>query len=925
MTIRDLTVKERILLHLFDYNRFAEEYEVPLEVTQTGIAKATSIRGTHVTQYVKPLMAEELLEVRVSHIRKIPRRRKVYFLTPRGRHGVASLRRTLLNEKVPFKTRAGKIVEIPLSRVYQEERPGSRLLALLGELDASGHIPEVLKEAEAEFVDFTEEAPSIEQLHGREQELQQVLRAMDEADLVVVTGIAGIGKTSLGSKICEEYRGRRSLFWRRVRSWDTAMSLASRLAQFLKALGRPRLYGLLNNPQETELSRVEDLLATELGGLDTVLIFDDVHTATEEAQAFFAMLLNALRPLEGVSTLLLSRTVPEFYSRREVELEGRVVEVLLKGLDEVSSRSLLAEVGVDETLAGQYVKASGGSPLFLKMLAKARQPSGRHPATLEAYIVEEIEPSLREAERRCMQAASLYEVPVPAEGLSLEVGSGTPTLISLERKGLLEHQETGNWIAHDLLRAYFRQGIPGEREAALVDMVVPWLQDEARRVAREGRPADAIPHLENAVLIEVDQSRLAVTLEHLGNLLEEVGDWKRATDAYRGASREAQETAAKARIMEKVADTLVMQGRLREAEREVEEGLELLPPTPTLEAAWLLRQRAIIAANRSDYDRTLKDLERVTGWMSGLPSDPLLQGSLAYLRAGIHRWHPDRLDLTLARVDYEEALSAFEGIGDVEWQALAHKGLARVAFETGGVKEALKHIDEAVALAQEIGHLTGPPYCLREKAYYLLECLGDFETAETLYREAYDLARQTEDQLLLIDFHVHFASLYWRQGRFEEAREALEYFLNEKAGLELNVAERIFEVTWMARLCGLCGDTESAEGYLGEAEKLARTHSSTEMGHTIAWARGLLHASLGNWAEAESSYRLALNGFPPPRAGMTTVDFLLDYGRFLATMGKGEEAKKLFLRALKESERLGREPLLRRTRRELELQAQTES
>ena len=63
------TVKEQIQLHLFDFNRFQDEYETPLEVTQEGIARAVGINVHHVTQYVRPLLSEEMLQERTPHSR----------------------------------------------------------------------------------------------------------------------------------------------------------------------------------------------------------------------------------------------------------------------------------------------------------------------------------------------------------------------------------------------------------------------------------------------------------------------------------------------------------------------------------------------------------------------------------------------------------------------------------------------------------------------------------------------------------------------------------------------------------------------------------------------------------------------------------------------------------------------------------------
>nr|NIN69590.1 hypothetical protein [Anaerolineae bacterium] len=91
-----LPVRDRILLHLFDFVRFRDSFESPLEITQAGIAKAVGIRVSHATQYLKPLLSEGMLETNTRHIVRQPRRRKVYFLSAKGRQWVASTRATLL-------------------------------------------------------------------------------------------------------------------------------------------------------------------------------------------------------------------------------------------------------------------------------------------------------------------------------------------------------------------------------------------------------------------------------------------------------------------------------------------------------------------------------------------------------------------------------------------------------------------------------------------------------------------------------------------------------------------------------------------------------------------------------------------------------------------------------------------------------------
>src|SRR2546430_13870440 len=99
--MRTLTAKERIQLHLFDYSRFSDAYEAPPEVTQEAIARAAGIRVQHVVQYVRPLMADGLVEERLAHVKRSRRRHKTYSLTAKGRSHAPALRPDLSPQEVP--------------------------------------------------------------------------------------------------------------------------------------------------------------------------------------------------------------------------------------------------------------------------------------------------------------------------------------------------------------------------------------------------------------------------------------------------------------------------------------------------------------------------------------------------------------------------------------------------------------------------------------------------------------------------------------------------------------------------------------------------------------------------------------------------------------------------------------------------------
>ena len=937
MTIRDLTVKERILLHFFDFNRFAEEYEVPEEVTQAGIAKAVGIRVHHVTQYVKPLVEAAMVEEHIRHVRGKPRRRKAYFLTPNGRHDAASLRASLFKESIPFRTQRGVIQELPLSRVYQEERRGTRLLELLNEFRSSGFIREIVEAPTEGVVDYTQEAPLVEQFYGREEELEEITKALEGTPMVVVTGMAGIGKTTLGSRICKEFRGRRSLFWRRIRPWDRALDLASRLAGFLQALGKSRLHTYLTAARPKELSQMEEILAADLAGVNGLLVFDDVHTAREDALDFLSLLYGVLKHLDGCSALLLSRSGPKFYSRSDVEIEASAVEVSLTGLDVGGASRFLPDADAPEELLENLLHLSGGNPLFLKILTKAGTLEGVSNASksLEAYIAEEIEPSFSEEERDCLRIASLYEVPVSANGLLLEERGGMGTVLSLQRKGFLDQLETGGLWLHDFLRDYIQQGIPSERKRSLTKKVVRWLQEEAERAWEGGMPRDGIPYLENGLMLEVEPSRRESILERMGTLRARAADYPGAVEAYRAALELVQGPSAQADLHIRIVGSLGMFD-LTAAQVEVKKGLRLLPSKPSSEAAWLIFKRGWLASKAGDFTQSLEDFERVRSWIPDLPADPGLQGLVESYAGSFHLFDPDRWDPALAKAHLEKALEVWEEAGDrirlrdgepfVEAQADTHFALALAELQTGRVEEALALL--AIALSEAPGIFLTQVVARRVEAWVRSECLGDHAGAEEIYRDVQQLGKNLPLKVLgTWPLPRSLVDLFRRQGRNVEAKESLEYLLADW-GEDLDEESRIENLSLLVRLCVLCEESEAASSNLEEAESVGTATDSDFARFCIHWARGAVHASQGQLQEAGESFKqaFALRSERPripagtPKHLATSGhrwEFLLDYGRFLAAAGDKKRANELLLRAHEELRKLSRRPLEQEARKAL--------
>jgi len=79
-----LTVEEKVCLHLLDYIHVRDEFLLPEDISQNGIAEATGVQRGHASVALISLKKKELVTEKVSRVSGSTRRKKVYFLTKTG-------------------------------------------------------------------------------------------------------------------------------------------------------------------------------------------------------------------------------------------------------------------------------------------------------------------------------------------------------------------------------------------------------------------------------------------------------------------------------------------------------------------------------------------------------------------------------------------------------------------------------------------------------------------------------------------------------------------------------------------------------------------------------------------------------------------------------------------------------------------------
>ncbi len=767
-------------------------------MTQEALADSAWVELRHLSQYLRPLLREELVRERTCHVEGIRQRRRVYALTEAGQHAAYRLRDRVRAETVPVRDAQG-VRQETYAKVLEDARGQIPLLELVHRATRDGRIDldALAAGPPTPLVEDLAEAPRLDRFVGRTNELGELTGEGAGPRVFVVRGVAGIGKSSLAARACELLRGQRNLFWHTLRPWDTPVSVLTAMGNFLSAIGKPGLRAVVSRG---ELRDAAEVLREDLPGTRSVLVFDDADQAGEEILSLLRFIKDAVADAPDVRALVLSRRAIAFYDRRDVALRHSVREIDLPGLKAADIAQFLSpEMDVATTRLG---KQFGGHPLFLQLLRSSASGKAPHAAMrdMRRFIEEEVYSGLSEPERRVLNLASLYQVPVPRNALLAEASDSYELILSLANRSLLRPVGDEGFEAHDSIRSVFADLLaPAERERLGAHAV-----EQLRGLATKARPSGAlvacVGYLSNALLLTADPVARADLYEALGDAEEELGDLPAALTAYKEAMKGREGAEAQARLHRKSAQALRQRGEVDAATVEVDDGLRLLGEVVCEERAWLDLGRCAGAQWREAWDEAYEQGDEALRMFRAFrnrmgEASALIQ--LGFLDIESPRGDPARGETLLGK-----GLDLAVALGDVNLMARAHTGLAYLfAYRLGRVEESLQHLSAIEALPGTIRDPHARRSLLILKGWLYLEALGDCDSAEGNFQEAIAHARKIHDSTAIVSARTGLASCQYCRGLVEDARHAFEECVKDLLATTMYGAT--LENAWLAAECSL--------------------------------------------------------------------------------------------------------------------------
>ncbi len=804
-----VTVGERILVHLTAYVRFSDAVECPHEMTQDGIAHALGISRAHAALELKRLKASGRVEERSAHVPGARSRRKVYHLTPSGAALARGLRdharaKSVLLADGPERreARGAEAIEALKSRGLREGEAMD--LVLTGDVVdlRAGRLPPDARGLPGSAGPFV----------GRDAELG-ALRAWlaSPSPLALVLGVAGVGKTALAARAACAHAG--PAWYRKVHGFEDARTFASALADFLHRADRPRLRSYLAGGA-FDPDGLAALLREDLQGI--LLLVDDIHASADVA-AFLRFLVGTVG---GAKVLATARERPEPLA----DAAPDALELPLGGLPPGAARALALELVGGRADRAERVAALGrGHPMALRLLAAAGPDAGGTQAEriLEDAVLEGLDADLE----RAATALAVLRKPAPRASA---LGVPPSALRRLLRRGLAVGGGPG-FSLHDLARDVLLPKVPPASLRAAHEAAAGAARargdaiEAAFHLLEAGAPERAGDALLAAGPDLLDSPHVAELARLLGRVppapparllladaLDRLGRSGEARDLASGIAGDARHPLR--------ADALLLLGRIASRRNELGEARSLL------DAAVLAASGRGSRGTEGRARRVLALVHRKAGALDLAEAElaravPLLAApadARDLLRARL-----DRAVLRLARGDTAgagmelEALRGDPARGPREEAAIL-SNLAIVRARSSRPTEAARLFEESARIAQGGGDFRTAGYALANAADAYLAA-GQVRDADASLRRAREISRGFADALLDSTILTNEGKVLSVQGDAERAevrlREGVERIRD--AGNALSLRESVDE---LARFYEEAGRAEDARRVRSEAE-----------------------------------------------------------------------------------------------------------
>ena len=663
--------------------------------------------------------------------------------------------------------------------------------------------------------------PEVTSFVGREAELAYYSGKLATLRLAVITGMPGVGKTTLASVLARRAGSDEKIFWHSFHENDGVEDAIWKLAGFLYWRGHKDLWEMLQGVQTSggqlpPTRNLMDYAVQTLRGKGYLLCLDDLDHLSQEGLSLIGPLVQRLTG-QQTSFVTTSQSVPDFVHMDDFDpLTGLSLEDTLTLLEQhglpvdrtqdlksqVYETQVLSRMGQQSLLSAEIVAnlhaRTGGNALFLTLAVDAlKRTHAAARATfvvrlfleqdIERFLMKDIDKTLTPEERSVMSAvAVLMGAPGTRDAIEavLDGQNVRRTLTDLSERHLVNVSDgdAGREYSLNAIVRYFYYDSPSksERQAmhrragAYYGTEEPNVLKAARHWLRAGEHSRAAGLVTERVGLFINRGEarsLRSVLESLTAQQVEAEQW-------------AHVNLALGQAQAYLGETQIAQERYQAALQSVATLTES-PETRDLKAA-ICRWFAELHYQCGEYPLAL---ERVQAGLAALEGRETAEAAELTLVAA--HVHIRRGDYESAQTKAQESLRLGFKLSHGTVLARAHNVLGRIEYHHGNYAPAIEQHARALAFYVQASDLIGAA-----KTHNLISMAsvnsGQWSRAEQHARQAHELFQRLGDTLQCAILCNNLGFMARSQGRLDEAmahcQASLELFQQTSPSLYVQSA-----------------------------------------------------------------------------------------------------------------------------------------
>ncbi len=744
-----LNNRQKILLYLSKYKQEPEELIAPKDLTQEGIGEAIGIGRNNVPREMKKLMDEGFVISKKLHVNGIKNRRTVYFLTPKGIKEANKIKKELKDiyiTVVDHSNRREKILFKDIKKKYNIDFITAAL-----NLDKKGIIDLLsLTIKNRGAFHSIDENIVIKEFFGREKELKELEKWINSnKNILILTGIPGIGKTTLLLKFVKEKLKNKNVLFIKIEDWRGIESLIYKMADFLLKIGSPGLEKYLRSAPLSEDRRIDwknVLLIVKESLKDEIIIFDNVENADEETKRFLRKIVEFAYEKENLKIIISGTDVNNIVPLSKL---NEVKELKLDELNDEDAMNMLIQHGLSKKQAREIISNYGGNPLILQIV------KNQNYTMIRKFIFDGIIKNLNPQEKEALKFISVLRKEFHINVLLLN-NFEYFTIYSLINKNILLEMEYDRFTIHRTIRNFVYEHLTENERKKYHHMA-------ARYYENNNEYLEAVYHFTKCgkirratLLLDENYERYLferageirnLTIDILNNYTSDDLDWKLygiIGDTYRisGMWTEALENYKMARFL------------------SIKKDKEFY--------AKMSVNVAEILGKKGKYDEAIKTLNDIFKNVTKIEDKGII--ARAYYILGILSMKKGELED--AKRYMLEAMRMGEKVLDTRSIGYAYNGMGLIEREYGNYKEAIEYFEKARDYFEDCGDLAGLGKVYKNIGLCYYNTYDD--SAEKYYKEALKISEKIGDKWTIAHTYLSIANWNMFKENFFEVKNYLE-------------------------------------------------------------------------------------------------------------------------------------------------------